>query len=104
MIKVWVQTRKKDKLTRSIIYETEDFSNENFDVVLRDICNLIDIPTPIALSSHKRNFEKFNIVKFVRSDFIESTDFDSLTLETVKDNDKDDRNKPLTYEQILKYV
>ncbi len=106
MIKIWVQTRKKDKLTRSVIYETEELSYENFDSVLRDICNSLDIPTPIALSSHKRNFEKFNITKFVKSDFIETVDFDTLILEWVKDkNDKkDDRNKPFTYEDVLKFA
>ena len=108
MIKIWVQTRKKDKLTRSIIHETEYISAENFDNCLRDICNSMDIPTPIALSSHKRNFDKFNITKFVRSDFIESIDFDTMTMELVKDEkknaDKDDRNRPLTFEEIQKYV
>lgn len=106
MIKIWVQTRKKDKLTRSIIYETEAFDSDNFDAVLRDICNFVDIPTPVSLSSHKRNFDKFNIVKFVRSDFIETVDFDVLVLETVKEKDdkKDDRNKPFTYEDVLKYA
>ena len=106
MIKIWIQTRKKDKLIKSIIYETEEFDSDNFDEILRDICNFIDVPTPVALSSHKRNYDKFGIVKFVRSDFIESVDFDSLVLETVKDKDekKDDRNKPFTYEDVLKFA
>lgn len=104
MIKIWVQTRKKDKLTRSVIHEVDEWKAEEFDAVLRDICNTLDIPTPIALSSHKRNFEKFNITKFVRSDFVETVDFDTLTLEWIKEDNKDDRNKPLSFDDIRKFI
>lgn len=86
-MKVWGKTVKKEKITRDIIFETENF-HSNFDGNLAELCHMIDIPTPIATRTHKGYFEQFNIVKFKKDDFVESVDFDYFELEFVPENRK----------------
>lgn len=50
---------------------------------LMDICHEMDIPTPVLLKTHIFNFAKFNHVKFLPRDFVESVDFDCLLLENI---------------------
>jgi hypothetical protein len=45
----------------------------------------LDIPTPVVLSSHVRNYTLFNVAKFRKEDFVESVPFDTLQLENAGD-------------------
>jgi hypothetical protein len=47
----------------------------------REICETLDIPTPVIIKTHLFNYAKYNTVKFVRQDFVESVDFDKLVFE-----------------------
>lgn len=86
-MKIWGKTVKKEKITRDIIFETDNFY-DNFDSNLAELCHCIDIPTPIATRTHKGYFTQFNIVKFKHDDFVETIDFDYLELEFVPENRK----------------
>ena len=47
-------------------------------------CHELDLPTPVVLSSHASSFTQFNIARFKPGDFVESVDFDELTMENCK--------------------
>lgn len=85
MVKLWVkvvknnQTIEKYDFSRDVDMQWSDF----FDYV-RDICFSMDLPTPVILKTHLFNFAKFNYVRFLPSDFVESVDFDYLMIENVK--------------------
>ena len=86
MFKIWAKTIKKEKITKSYVYKGEEsFDSAQFGKYLPEMCEQMDIPTPVALKSHVKNFDSFGITKFSRADFVESIDFDFLTLEYCKE-------------------
>ncbi len=86
MFKIWVKTTRGDKITKSELFAYDGrYEEKAFNLYLNDICEQMDIPAPIALSSHIRNFTQFNITRFRQADFVEKIDFDALILENAAD-------------------
>ena len=86
MFKIWAKTIADHKITRSYLYHNADkFDSKEFLLYLTDICHEMDIPTPVILRSHIRNYNLFNIAKFRAEDFVEHVDFDLLQLENASD-------------------
>jgi hypothetical protein len=84
MIRIWAKVMKKSKIVRQFVFEKDgsiDYA-EFFDY-LRDICENLDIPTPVLIKTHLFNFAKYNVVRFDCNDFVESIDFDKLVLENI---------------------
>ncbi len=86
MIKIWAKAIKKHKIVNDTEYviEADKMVWSLFFDVLCEICSSMDIPTPVLMKNHILNFAKYNFVKFEKSDFVESIDFDYLWLEFVK--------------------
>ena len=73
---------KKGKIVKQYVLE----KNENMDYslfydYLREICENLDIQTPVVIKTHLFNYAKYNTVRFIKDDFIERPDFDRLVLE-----------------------
>lgn len=99
MFKIWAKTIKNDRVKKSHIYKGEDrFESEQFPVYLREICEQMDLPTPVLLASHIRNFDSFNMTRFLPSDYVERVDFDCFTLEYCRD---DHSPKKYIYKEYL---
>ena len=84
MIRIWAKVMKKNKIEKQFVFEKEgqiDYS-EFFDY-LREICENLDIPTPILIKTHLFNYAKYNNVRFTLSDFVEQINFDKLILENI---------------------
>ena len=84
MIRIWAKTYKENKITASYVFEKDkniDYS-EFYDYV-REICETLDIPTPVIIKTHLFNFAKYNLLRFTEQDFVESIDFDKLVLENI---------------------
>lgn len=82
MIRIWARTMVDGKITRSFIYESIDnFSEEKFFLHIQKMCHEIDIPTPVILKSHIKNYVDFNNSVFLPRDFVESIDFDKFIIE-----------------------
>ncbi len=82
MIRIWAKTLKNNKITRQVVYErpgVTDYS-EFFDYV-KEICERLEIATPVVIKTHLFNYGKYNFVKFTQDDFVERVDFDRLILE-----------------------
>ena len=82
MIRIWAKVMKKDKIINQYMFEKDgsiDYS-EFFDY-LREICENLDIATPVLIKTHLFNYSKYNVVRFTQSDFIEQIPFDKLVLE-----------------------
>ncbi len=82
MVKIWAKVMKKDKILKQFMFEKQtnlDYS-EFFDY-LREICENLDIATPVLIKTHLFNFAKYNNVRFTESDFVEQISFDKLVLE-----------------------
>jgi len=72
------------KICEQYVYENaERLSYSRFFDYLTDICQTMDIPTPVLTKTHIFNFAKFNHVKFIPRDFVESLGYDCLFLENL---------------------
>lgn len=82
MIRIWAKVLKDGKIIKQYVLEkneTMDYSMF-FDYV-REICENLDVPTPVVIKTHLFNYAKYNNVKFIKDDFIEKINFDRLVLE-----------------------
>ena len=72
------------KIKKQIVYERDEkLTYSQFFVYLSEICQELDVPTPVLLKTHIFNFAKFHHVKFTKKDFVEFFPFDQLFLENL---------------------
>lgn len=84
MFKIWAKILKDGKIIKQLTYEREDkFTYSQFFSYLSDICEGLDIATPVLLKTHIFNYAKFSTVRFIPRDFAESVEFDKLVLENI---------------------
>jgi len=84
MIKIWAKLITDNKIVKQYIYEMDGtLLYSQFLNYLIDICYELDIPTPVILKPHLFNYAKFNYTKFLKRDFVELFDYDSLILENI---------------------
>ena len=84
MFRIWAKVIKKEKIVKQLTYERDDkFSYSQFFTYLADICEGLDIATPVLLKTHIFNYAKFNVVRFIPRDFAEPVEFDRLILENI---------------------
>lgn len=82
MIRIWAKVMLDNKIIKQCVfekYETMDYSQ--FFEYTREICETLDIPTPVIIKTHLFNYAKYNTVKFIKSDFVENVEFDKLIFE-----------------------
>lgn len=83
-MKIWAKLMTGGKIKRQIVYEkAEKLTYSRFFDYLTEICQQLDIATPVLMKTHIFNFAKFNHVKFQKRDFVESFDYDCLFLENI---------------------
>lgn len=85
MFRIWAKVLKDGKIIKQLTYERDDkFVYSQFFGYLADICEGLDIPTPILLKTHIFNYAKFNTVRFLPRDFAEKPEeFDKLVLDNI---------------------
>lgn len=84
MFRIWGRIEKEHKIVRQVTYEsTAKFEWSDFFKYLADICEELDVATPILLKTHIFNYAKFNRVTFIPRDFAEPVKFDKLVLENI---------------------
>ncbi len=84
MIRIWAKIYKDDRIAKQLTYEKEgSFSYADFFGYLAEICDGLDIPTPVLLKTHLFNFAKFRHTVFRPRDFVESVSFEKLVLEAL---------------------
>ncbi len=82
MIRIWAKVMIKDKIVKQTVYERSGNTDYSlfFDYV-RDVCEILDVPTPVIIKTHIFNYAKYNYVRFTKADFVERIDFEKLVLE-----------------------
>lgn len=85
MFKIWGKVLIGEKIVKQITYERDDkFVYSHFFKYLSDICEGLDIATPILMKTHIFNYAKFGTVRFLPRDFTEKPEFDKLVIENIK--------------------
>ena len=83
-MRIWAKLMSDGRIKKQFVYENpEKLTYSHFFEYLTEICQTLDIPTPVLTKTHIFNFAKFNHVKFIRRDFVESLDYDHLFLEHI---------------------
>ncbi len=84
MFRIWGKVITGEKIIKQVTYESDEkFVYSHFFTYLSDICDELDIPTPILLKTHIFNYAKFRTVRFLPRDFAEKPDFDKLVLDNI---------------------
>lgn len=82
MIRIWAKVMKDGKIDKQFVFEKfEQMDYSKFYEYVREICENLDIPTPVIIKTHLFNYAKYNNLKLKPDDFIEKVDFDRLVLE-----------------------
>jgi hypothetical protein len=83
-MKLWVKIIKGDKLLSNLVVRNSaPLEQEAYEAFLSEICQQLDLSTPISLPTHFSHIKRFNIVEYKPRDFIEPVAFTKLTLENV---------------------
>lgn len=80
MIKVWGKVFKEEKIAKHFVINIEPSQCTFFDMV-KNICEGLDIPTPVILKKHVVDFNQFSMTLFKSVDFVENINFDRLIIE-----------------------
>lgn len=85
-MKIWAKLLIGDKIVKETIYSsTYPSKYVAFQLWIRDICDILDIPSPVIIPNHYKNFALFNNARFRPDDFVESIKFDMLLVENCKE-------------------
>ena len=83
-MKIWAKLITDGKIKKQMVYEKDEkLTYSHFFDYLTEICQALDVPTPVLMKTHIFNYAKFNHVKFTPKDFVEHFDYDQLFLENV---------------------
>lgn len=82
MIKIWGKLTTNDKIIKSKTIEVDEKSTSFFDM-LKNLCGILNIPTPVLLDKHVYDFNLFNMCVFKPDDFVESVIFDKFILQHI---------------------
>ena len=84
MFRTWGKVLKGEKIIKQVTYERDEkFTYSDFFNYLADICEGLDIATPILLKTHIFSYAKYRTVRFLPRDFAETPEFDKLVLENI---------------------
>lgn len=88
---IWVRLMKKNRIERDI---TVPCSFEAWTEALEEACHTLDVPRPLLLSRHERDWEEFRQVRFLADHFVEAVQFDRMEVEFI-DPDRKKKDNPL---------
>lgn len=80
MINIWGKIFNEEKITKHFVVSVEPKHCTFFDMI-KQLCEGLDIPTPVLLNKHLDDFNKFSMTLFKPVDFIESVNFDKFIIE-----------------------
>ena len=85
MFKIYAKLITDNKVKADYVYELKsEFTIHDFFEYVQEICANLDIPTPIILTKHIKNFLIFDNTIFTEPDFIESFPYDKFAIEIFK--------------------
>ena len=88
---IWVRLMEKNRIHRDL---TVECAHEHWQEALQEACHQMDVPRPIILPRHERDWEQFNQARFLKEHFIEDVPFDRMEVEFI-DHDKKKKTNPL---------
>lgn len=90
---IWVRLMRKNKIDRDI---TIPCMIEDWQEALEQACHDLDVPRPMILPRHERDFDQFSQARFLADHFVEEIPFDRMEVEFI-DPDRKKKENPLYY-------
>lgn len=81
MIRIFARTVDHDKILKSKVFEVEEITEDKFYNIVSEICQDLDLSTPLVLKKHYDQICKFNHSVFLANEFVESVDFKNFIIE-----------------------
>lgn len=88
---IWVRLMHKTHILRDVTVPCE---MEDWQEALSHACHGLDVPRPMILPRHERDWEQFRQARFLPEHFVENVPFDRMEVEFI-DPDKKKKNNPL---------
>ena len=82
---IWVRLMHKNRIERDLIVAC---ASEQWQEALEDACHRLDVPRPMVLPRHERDWRQFSQARFLPEHFIESVPFDRMEVEFVDPDQK----------------
>jgi hypothetical protein len=92
---IWVRLVKSNRTEKDV---TEPCARETWEEALTAACHTLDVPRPILLPKHRRDFTQFAQTRFLPEHFVESVAFDRMEVEYI---DPDAKKKKKINEKYL---
>lgn len=88
LIKIYARTTDHNKVLKDKVLMLEDFDKDSFFNFISQICESMDLSTPVVLDKHYQQMVKFNHCIFLPNEFVESVDFKRFIIERLDEDDK----------------
>ncbi len=85
MPRLWAKIIKKHRIEKQA---TAPCTFEGVEDALTELCHEFDIPRPLWLNKHYREFEEFRRTQFLPEHFMEDVSFQRLDIEFLEDDGK----------------
>lgn len=69
---------------------------DEWQEALENACHKLDVPSPLMLTRHERDWAEFSQARFLKEHFMEDVPFDRMEVEYI-DPDKKKKENPLYY-------
>ncbi len=89
MPRLWAKIIKKHRIEKQA---TVPCAFEGVEDALTELCHEFDIPRPLWLNKHYREFEEFRRTQFLPEHFMEDVPFQRLDIEFLEDDGKTRRS------------
>ena len=83
-MKLWIRAKNNEKLVlNQLVQNDKPITVENLTIVLMDLCDKFDMPTPVVTQNNVDNLAEFNYTRFKQRDFLEKISFDYLEISNI---------------------
>ena len=89
MARLWAKIMQRNRIARQ---DTRTCAWEEAEDALRELCREFDVPAPLWLDKHVREFEEFRRTAFLPEHFMEDVPFQKLEIEFLEDDGRSRRS------------
>ena len=87
---IWVRLMHKNHILRDAAV---DCAHNEWQTALDTACRQLDMPRPLILARHERDWEQFSQARFLKEHFVEDIPFDRMEVELIDPDKKKKQQK-----------
>ena len=89
MARYWGKIMRKQKIISDTVTQADPiFESDDFEQMVQQLCEPLDLPRPVILSKHLRDMTTFRRTRFLPGDFMEDVSFDAFEVEELIEKKK----------------